>query len=42
MFSLVNGRNYSVIEGFWKLGKGVFVTIVNVYGSGSLREKKEL
>jgi len=42
MSNSLNGRNYSVIEGLWKLGKGVSVTIVNVYGSGSLREKKEV
>jgi len=37
-----NGRNYSIIEGIWKLGTEVPVTIVNVYCSGSLREKKEV
>ncbi|XP_068473127.1 uncharacterized protein [Phaseolus vulgaris] len=38
----VNGRNYTVLEGFWKRGNGAHVTIVNIYCSGSLREKKEL
>jgi len=42
MLSFVNGRNYSVIEGFRKFGNGVFVTIVNVYCSVTLREKKEV
>jgi len=31
-----------VIEGCWKRGNGVRVTLVNVYCSGSLREKKEV
>ena len=31
-----------MIEGFWKVGNGVFVTIVNVYCSGSLWEKKKM
>ncbi|XP_068498242.1 uncharacterized protein [Phaseolus vulgaris] len=38
----VNGRNYTVVEGFWKRENGAHVTIVNIYSSGSLREKKEL
>ena len=38
----VNGRNYTVLEGFWMRGNGAHVTIVNIYCSGSLREKKEL
>jgi len=42
MFSFVNIRNFTVIDGFWKVGNGVHVTIVNVYCSGSLREKKEV
>ena len=39
---VVNDRNYFVIEGLWKRGNGVSVTGVNVYCSGSLREKKEV
>jgi len=35
-----NGNNFSVIEGELKVGVGVQVTIVNVYCTGSLREKK--
>jgi len=42
MSRVTNGRNFFVVEGLWKLGKGVVVTIVNVYDSGSLREKKEV
>ena len=40
MSSFFNGRNFSIIEGLWKVGIGVQVTIVNVYCSGSLKEKK--
>ncbi|XP_068498435.1 uncharacterized protein [Phaseolus vulgaris] len=40
--SFVNGRNFSVLEGVWKRGIGTHVTIVNIYCSGSLREKKEM
>ncbi len=40
MISFVNGRNYSIIEGLWKVGNGLHVSIVNVYCYGSLREKK--
>ena len=39
--SFVNGRNFSVLEGVWKRSIGTHVTIVNIYCSGSLREKKE-
>ena len=42
MISFVNDRNFSIIEGLWKVGNGVPVTIVNVYCSGSLRDKKEV
>jgi len=38
----VNGRNYTVLEGYWMRGNGAHVTIVNIYCSGSLRLKKEL
>jgi len=40
--SSVNGSNFSIIEGVWKVGDGVRVTIVNVYSSGSLKEKKAI
>jgi len=40
MSKFSNGRNFSIIEGFWKVGTGVQVIIVNIYCSGSLREKK--
>jgi len=42
MSNYVNGRNFSIIEGSWKVGNGVLVTIVNVYCSSSLRERKEV
>jgi len=42
MVSFVNGNNFTIIEGLWKVGSGLPVTIVNVYCSGSLREKKEV
>jgi len=42
MSSFVNERNFTIIEGFWKVGNGLHVIIVNVYCSGSLREKKEV
>ena len=35
-----NGCNFFIIEGIWKVGIGVQVTIVNVYCFGSLREKR--
>jgi len=37
-----NGNNFSIIEGVWKIGGNVQVTIVNVYCSGSLRDKKTI
>ena len=40
--SFVNGRNFTVLEGLWKRGNGVHLTIVNIYCSGTLREKKEM
>ncbi len=40
--SFKNGRNFSVLEGVWKRGFGTHVTIVNIYCSGSFREKKEM
>ena len=42
MSNVFNGRNFSIIEGCWKIGNGLQVTIVNVYCLGSLREKKEV
>ena len=42
MSNYVNGRNFSIIDGSWKVGNGVLVIIVNVYCSGSLRERKEV
>lgn len=35
-----NGNNFSVIEGGWKVGSGVQVTIVNAYCPRTLRGKK--
>jgi len=35
MSRFINGRNFSIIEGLWKVGLGVPVT----FCSGSLREK---
>ena len=40
--SSFNRSNYSVIEDEWKVGSGIRGTIVNVYCSGSLRERKLL
>ena len=40
--SFVNGRNFSILEGFWKRGNGAHITIVNIYCNGSLKEKKEM
>jgi len=40
--SSFKGRFFSVIEGVWKVGVGVQVTIVNVYSSGSLKDRKEV
>jgi len=42
MSNYVNRRNFTIIEGSWKVGNGVLVTIVNVYCSDSLRERKEV
>ena len=28
--SFVNGRNFTVLEGFWKRGNGAHITIVNI------------
>jgi len=39
--SFVNGRNFTILEGLWKRGNGAHLTIVNIYCSGTLREKKE-
>lgn len=36
----LNEKNYSVIEGEWRVGVGVQVIIENIYSSGSLKEKK--
>jgi len=35
-----NGNNFSIIEGVWKLGMPVEITITNVYCGGTLREKR--
>jgi len=37
-----SGNNFSIIEGIWKVGKPVEITIVNVYCGGSLREKRSI
>jgi len=42
MFSFVNGKKFTIMEGLWKVGNGLLVTIVNVYCSGTLQEKKEV
>jgi len=39
MSRFFNGMIFSIIEGLWKVGMGVPVTIGNVYCFGSLREK---
>jgi len=38
--SFCNGRNFTIIEGLWKADTEVSVTIVNVYSSDSLGDKK--
>jgi len=40
--SFVNGRNFTVLEGIWKTGVRTHVTIVKIYCSGSLKERKEV
>jgi len=40
MSRFLNGRNFTIIEGLWKDGIEVFVTIVNVYCPGSLGDRK--
>jgi len=35
-----NGNNFSIIEGVWKIGTPIEITIVNVYCGGTLREKR--
>jgi len=42
MSSYFNGKIYSVIEGVWKAGDWVQITIVNVYNSGSSKERKKV
>jgi len=42
MTSYVNGKSYSVVEGVWKVGAGVQITIVNVYNFGLLKERNEV
>jgi len=40
MSRFCNGRNFTIIEGLWKVGTEVSITIVNVYSFGSLGDKK--
>jgi len=35
-----NGNNFSIIEGVWKLGTPIEITITNVYCGNTLREKR--
>jgi len=42
MISFINGANYSIIEGVWKEGTRRLVTVVNVYGFSTLREKSKV
>jgi len=35
-----NGNNFSIIEGVWKVGMPIEITIANVYCGGTLREKR--
>ena len=35
-----NVNNFSIIEGVWKIGTPIEITIVNVYCAGTLREKR--
>jgi len=36
----INGNNFSIIEGVWKVGMPIEITISNVYYGGTLREKR--
>ena len=42
MTSYFYGKFFSVIEGVWKVGVGVQITIVTMYSFGSLKERKEV
>jgi len=42
MTSFLNRKGFSIIEGVWKAGGGIHITIANVYSSGTLKEKKEV
>jgi len=35
-----SGNNFSIVEGIWKVGEPIEITIANIYCSGSLREKR--
>jgi len=35
-----NGNNYSILEGEWRIGDALKVTLVNMYNSGSLLDRK--
>ena len=38
----INGNNYSIIEGEWRLGEALQVTFVNMYNSGSLSKNSNV
>jgi len=40
MLSYVNGSNYNIVEGMWKIGAIMSITIVIMYYPGSLRKKR--
>ena len=42
MTSYFNGKSYSFVEGVWKVGVEIQITIMSVYSFGSLKERKEV
>jgi len=42
MTNYFNEKSYSIVEGVWKVGVGIQITIVNVYNSDSFKERKEV
>jgi len=41
MTGYINGTSYNIIEGNWKEGVRSQITVVNVYGFGTLCDKKQ-
>jgi len=40
--NFINEKNYSIIEREWRIGEPIQITIVDVYNSGSLEEKRSV